>query len=265
MSLKYCILAAEGSHDQAVLCSLLRMHNMKSFTGDPGLLDTFWLKLVPKNTRGNLYKKLDVPYFFTSLTHSVAVYQGDGSKLAQNISDILSANKPYVQDIYALGIIVDADNNQPGDVAQNYVNKLRAFFPRIAAIPGTVSPGSPRTGIYVLPDNKKQGTLDSVFVNCANNVYPDHKAGATQFLDGLDAAHKSHWKPFDREKAIIASIVSVLQPGIASHLSLARSKDKWVGEQTVNSVPELTSLQQFLTALLDLPPGKLIVSSPPVS
>ena len=55
---------------------------------------------------------------------------------------------------------------------------------------------------------------------------------------------RSHWKPFDRQKAIVASIVSVLKPGMANTPSIAQ--DRWICEQTVKDVAEIAMLKQFM-------------------
>lgn len=259
MGLKYSLLATEGLHDQAVICRLLRLLGLKPFNGERKLLDEtlykFWIRLFPRaSTESNMYERLDmqIPRIFTSETHSVAVYQGGGSNLTQNLIDRLVSYPAYVRDIHAFGLIVDADNRESTVVAKEYAGKLRRFFPMISGIPGSIALETPRTGIYVLPDNKRQGTLDSMLVDCASVVYPDHKAGAIQFLDGLDSSYKNHWKPFDREKAVVASIVSVIQPGIASHLSLTRARDKWICEETVENVSEVSQLNAFISELLEL-------------
>jgi hypothetical protein len=258
VGLKYSILATEGAHDQAALCKLLRMFGLEIFKGNRKTLDTFWLDIVPQRKEDDsLYSHnhVHLPYFFTSQTHSVAVYQGRGSSLSQNISDIMTLYPSYARNIHALGIIVDADTKLPHEVAKMYTDKLSTFFPGISNIPGIITAPSiseklPRTGIYVLPDNNKKGTLDSMLVECASHVYPDHKAGAEVFLSSLDLTHKSHWKPFDYEKAVIATIASVIHPGIANTLSIAR--DNWVCDQTINAVSSLAHLCKFISDLLEL-------------
>ncbi|MGK7902471.1 MAG: DUF3226 domain-containing protein [Hormoscilla sp.] len=58
------------------------------------------------------------------------------------------------------------------------------------------------------------------------------------------------WKPFDREKALIATIVSVLKPGKTNTVSLA--DNNWVSESTNMQVPTLASFVDFLRELLEL-------------
>lgn len=262
MSLKYCILAAEGPHDQAAIGRLLKLFGLEDFAskfgGDPTFLDAFWVGFIPKTPPKKLYVRSSMPSIFTSQTHSVAVYQGEGSNLIRNLLATIGTyvnkennRKPYIEDIHAIGLIVDADTSNPSDLARKYADELLLTFPMISGVPGTITVGTPRTGIYVLPDNKRQGTLDSILVDCAANVYSDHKVGAEAFLNGLDDKHKKHWrKPFGGQKALVASIVSVLEPGMANTSSIAQ--DNWIGEETVKSVAEIASLKDFLAILLEL-------------
>lgn len=52
-------------------------------------------------------------------------------------------------------------------------------------------------------------------------------------------------------KAVVASIVSILKPGMANTPSIAQ--DNWISEQTVKDVAEIAMLKQFLENLLELP------------
>jgi len=253
LSLKYVLLATEGAHDQAAICKFLQLFGLQSFRGERKLLDEFWLGLLKTEKKSeNIYAHEDMhqPRFFTSQTHSVAVYQGSGSNLSQNLFDLLNDMRIDVQQLHAFGLIVDADNNSPDKVAKEYADKFRRFFPSISVRPGKVVVNSSRTGIFVLPDNSRTGTLDTFLVDCASVAYPDHKSGAMQFLDGLDDAHKAHWDPFDSDKAVVATIVSVVQPGIANTISIRR--DQWISAETISGLPQVANLSNFLKDLLEL-------------
>lgn len=263
MSLKYCILVAEGPHDQAAIGRFLKLFGLKDFAkefgGDPASLDTFWQGFVPKTPPKKLYARSSMPSIFTSQTHSVVIYQGEGSNLVRNLLAIIRTyvnkennRRPYIEDIHSLGLFVDADTNEPSDLAKKHADELREIFPMISEVPGAIGLGTPRTGMYVLPDNKRQGTLDSILVDCATIVYSDHKAGAEKFLNGLNDKYKKHWSmPFGEQKALVAGMVSVLQPGMANTPSIAQ--DRWICEDTVNGIAELASLSQFIKDLLELP------------
>jgi hypothetical protein len=61
-------------------------------------------------------------------------------------------------------------------------------------------------------DQAAIGVSDSLLIKCADEVYPDLKCGAEIYLDQLGEHLISHWRPFDYEKALVATITSVLKP-----------------------------------------------------
>lgn len=251
VNVKYSILGVEGPHDQAFIGKLLEQYGLEKFKGERDSLDSFWEKLIPAYPKGgNLYARLDMPSIFSSQTHSIAIFQGEGSKLCKNLRGKLGEHDPFMRDIHAFGLILDADNKTPQQKATEYVGELRKLYPNLIGEPGTIVAGKPRTGIYVLPDNSKQGTLDSLLVDCAAVIYPDHKVGAIQFLDGLNADHKSHWRPFDHEKATVAAIVSILKPGATNTSSI--SQNDWICNKTLYEVADVALLGKFLKELLEL-------------
>jgi len=58
---------------------------------------------------------------------------------------------------------------------------------------------------------------------------------------------QAKWAPFDEQKAIIASVVSLLKPGKTNTVSLA--DNLWIGAQTEH-LPKLAELLRFLRELL---------------
>lgn len=250
VSLKYCILATEGVHDQAAISRVLKLSGLKRFGGQANRLDAFWQRFIPiYPKRGNLYDRLSMPSIYSSSTHSVAIYQGGGSELLENLqADILY--EPYHKDIHAFGVIVDTDTYSPSFVCDKYAKGLRGFFPDIPDIPNVVDIGPPRTGLYILPDNINSGVLDTLLVKCAAVMYPDHAMGAENFLNQLGGSHKTHWGPFDYQKALVATITSVLRPGATNTASIAQ--DNWICEKSKDLVIELSSLANFINNLLEI-------------
>jgi hypothetical protein len=231
------------------------MYGIESRAGRYSRFRSFLATFNPSPKKGSFhaYKNLLYPYFFTSGDYSVAVYQGQGTSLQQNLQDILQINASYAENLCAFGVIVDAENNSPQDASQRYAHALRGFFPSNSAIPGMVLSGFPRTGIYVWPDNQRSGTLETLLLECAVLVYPDYVAGALQFRDNLERIHKERWRGSTREKALIASIVSILQPGKANHASFSTLEDQWISQLTLMNVSGLKKLWIFVHDFLDLP------------
>ena len=253
VNIKYCILGVEGSHDQAFIGKLLsEQHGFEPFDGDSGKLTPFWEKFKPAFPK-KLYTRLDMPSIFFSSTHSVLIFQGEGSNLSKNLKGRIREHDPYLRDIHAFGLVLDADEKSPKQKVEHYSKEFREFYPHLVGAAGEVIAGKPRTGIYVFPDNKRDGTLDCILVDCAEVIYPDLKVVASQFLDGVSDARKSEakWKKYDPEKAMVATIVSVLKPGISNTPSIAQNN--WICKKTVNDVSEVTLFDKFLKDLLDLP------------
>ncbi|GHO93181.1 hypothetical protein KSF_032290 [Reticulibacter mediterranei] len=250
MSLKYCLLATEGPHDQAAIAKLLQLSGLTKFDGNGANLDPFWGGFVPTYPKkGKLYVRLDMPSILTSATHSIAVYWGEGSELIKNLIAITTNHMRYAREIYSFGLIVDADNRQPDAVAKKKAKELRTIFPSLSEMPGSITNGPPRTGIYVLPDNKRQGSLDSMLNECASIVYLDHKKGALQFINDLDEIHTKDLIFTKKDKALVACITSILQPGAANTSSIAQ--DDWISEKTIYQ-KDVVLLYRFLSDLLEL-------------
>ena len=243
-------MATEGPHDQAAISRLLLLLGLKRFSGRSKDLDPFWEGFVPKYPkRGNLYARMDMPSIFTSQMHSVAIYCGEGSNLVSNLIAITKNQPRYAQEISAFGLIVDADTKLPELVAREKAKALQSVFPTLSEIPGNVVIGTPRTGIYIFPDNKRSGSLDSILLECASIAYPDHKAGATRFLNNLDIRYTKKLNAAAKCKAVVACIVSVLRPGLTNTTSIVQ--DEWISEKTLAN-SEIASFLEFLKDLLDL-------------
>ena len=255
--MKYAIIGVEGPHDQAFTGKVLKLLGFKDFREElKGLksdLDPFWRKFIPVYPKkGNLYKRLDMPSILFNDTISLAIYAGEGSNLVTNLDDILSANPEYQTNLSAFGIVADCDKSNPDQIVRRYTNCFRNYFPDWPNQAGVVNSNSPRTGIYVLPDNVSQGVLDTLLCSCGEIAYPAYMEKASSYLDEFSEEEKKSlkWKNFDREKALVATVVSVLKPGKTNTTSIA--DNNWVSEQTQQQVPALANFIEFLIQLLAL-------------
>jgi hypothetical protein len=253
---KYAIIGVEGQHDQAFVAKGLQLLGFAKFDGQVSEVDSFWRKFIPTypTKKGKLYERLDMPSILKKDTLSVVIYAGRGSELVTNLDDIISNNSEYQTDLTALGIVADADNKSPDKVVEYYSKCFQKFFPNFPKRAGEVDTNTPRTGIYVLPDNASEGVLDTLLCSCGDVVYPVWMARARSYLDQFSEQErkslKCKWKPFDPEKALVATVVSVLKPGKTNTVSLI--DNNWVSEQTLQQVPALANFVDFLRKLLAL-------------
>ncbi|MEG4245472.1 hypothetical protein QUA46_19595 [Microcoleus sp. MON2_D6] len=255
--MKYAIIGVEGPHDQAFTGKVLKLLNFKDLReelkGLESQLDPFWRKFIPVYPKkGNLYKRLDMPSILFNDTISVAIYAGEGSNLVTNLDDILFTNYEYQTNLAAFGIVADCDKSTPDRIAEPYANKFRSYFPNFPARPGVVNTNSPRTGVYVLPDNASPGVLDTLLCECGQIAYPAYMEKASSYLNEFSESDRKSlkWKNFDPEKALVATVVSVLKPGKTNTTSIA--DNNWVSEQTKQQVPALANFIEFLSQLLEL-------------
>jgi hypothetical protein len=257
VSRKYVLIGVEGNHDQAfvskILCKLL---GFSEFKEDESNLDSFWRKFIPTYPkRGNLYKRLDMPTILYTETLSIALYAGEGSNLITNLNDKLS-DIDY-STFLAFAIVADADDDTPNKVAEKYHHGLKKYFPNFPITvnaTGNIIGGSPKLGIYILPDNSQQGVLDTLISDCGDLVYPEYMQRAREYVDKFSKEERKKkplkWKPFDQEKAIIATVVSVLKPGKTNQTSI--SDNSWISPETEAQIPAIQNLTKFFRNLLNL-------------
>jgi len=254
---RYAIIGVECPHDQAFVGKVLKLLGFKDFReelkGVQSDLDPFWRKFIPVYPKkGNLYKRLDMPSILFTESLSIAIYAGEGSNLVTNLDDILLANSEYQTNLAAFGIVADCDKSTPDRIVAPYSNKFRSYFPNFPENPGVVDTNNPRTGIYVLPDNHQQGVLDTLLCECGQIAYPAYMEKASSYLNEFSELEIKalKWKNFDRQKALVATVVSVLKPGKTNTTSIA--DNNWVSEQTQQEVPGLAKFIKFLIELLEL-------------
>ena len=257
--MKHAIIGVEGPQDQAFVSKVLKqLLNFQDFRGKQlrGLevnIDPFWRRFIPRYPKkGDLYKRLDMPSILYNDSVSVAIYAGEGSNLITNLDDIVGGYPPYKQELTAFGIVADADDSPPASVVGDYADRFRNYYPNFPNQAGVVDTSNPRTGIYVLPDNESQGVLDTLLCYCGEVVYPEYMQRAQTYLDNFSAQELEslEWKPFNRQKALVATVVSVLKPGKTNTVSIA--DNDWVSNPTQQSVPQMRKFVNFLQQLLDI-------------
>ena len=261
MSRKYVLIGVEGPHDQAfvsrILCKLL---GFSEFKGDNSKLDHFWRNFIPNYPKGgNLYNRLDMPQILYNDNFSIAIYVGNGSQLISNLRDKLS-NIGDISTFFAFAIVADADNNTPDKVVKEYYEGFKEYFshfPTEVTESGNVTEGSPeletKAGIYILPDNSQPGVLDTLICDCGELVYPEYMQRAKEYIDKFSEEERKEkpleWGPFDKQKAIIATVASVLQPGATNTVTIMR--DDWISIET-EEIPAIKNFTEFLRNLLNL-------------
>ena len=256
MNRKCILIGVEGNHDQAFLSKVLRELFGFSKCDDQKNLDALWRKFIPvyPPKTGKLYLRLDMPSILYTETLSVAIYAGEGSRLVDNLKDKL-ADIDYSNSLSAFAIVADADKQKPSEVAKKYHDELKEYFPNFPfeiSETGAVTEGVSRLGVYILPNNSDQGVLDTLLCACGEVAYPIYMERAKSYISQFseEEVRQIGWKPFDKEKATVATIVSILKPGKTNTASIA--DNAWISTQTEQQISSLQNLTIFLRKLLSI-------------
>ena len=263
MNRRCVLLVVEGNHDQAFVERVFRkLLGFSAWDQKTEPLESLWQELVPSyNPRKTkkYYTRLNMPTILNTDDLSIAIYVGEGSNLLenligednsvlQNISDALSNLNP--DSFSGFGIILDADKKTPDEIAKTYCDKLKEYFPNFPDQAGTVAAGSPNLGIYILPNNSDQGVLDTLLCECGEVVYPIYMQRAKDYINQFSSQETKHWKPFDREKATIAVVASVLKPSKTNTVTI--KDNKWISITTAQQIPAIQSFVDFLRDLIEI-------------
>lgn len=266
MNRKCILIGVEGHHDQAFLSKVLRELLGFSKCEDRSNLDPLWNKFIPvyppKSGRMNI--RLDMPSILHTDTLSVAIYVCEGDSLIPNLMTKL-ADIDYSSSLMAFAIVADTDKSTPTEVAKKYYDGFKEYFPDFpteVGKTGAIIESVPRLGLYILPNNSDQGALETLLCECGEVAYPVLMERAKSYISQFSQEElkqiKIKWKPFDKEKATVAAVASILKPGKTNTVSIA--DNAWVSTETQQQILCLQDLTLFLRELISI--DALSVTSP---
>lgn len=185
---------------------------------------------------------------------------GQGDQIWQTLQDDLEflrdRGDPLTPD--AFGIVVDFDFAGTAERFQTIASGLeKAGLPAPKKPGGFTTDGSPLVGVFVLPDNRSEGTLEDILLALGDRAYPRLMSAARRFVESTDTAElpaisvKSLNKPAGRKKAVISAATAVLMP--ESHTPRSVHSGLWFEAGVVESTPEIKDCLQFLANLLTQP------------
>ena len=261
-------LLVEGPHDAEFIARLL---NHRGFEQRKKLsdIDPRFHKLFPRSYPQNestpLTERHPVPTFYKNNGRWVVVFVGGGSKSAATLGAGLRSARLAGFDPDAIGIILDQDMEANPDVARN---RFIAEFTKekdlpapldFRLTPGSVTTGTPRLGLFVLPDNQHPGALEDLLLDCAEQNYCDLKSKAMGYRD--DALNNSGLNAEDleqfgtaggqkdvskRKKAWISAMGAILVPSAAIQNSIRINR--WLDGPALE-LPRIKALRGFLDEL----------------
>lgn len=260
--MKYSFIVAEGSHDIEFLAQILKSYSLRRITKLANL-DPYWDILVPRKfpIDDDLIQRVPVPTFFQNNELSVALHYAVGdSKLVRTVSQNLSI-LPVTSTTSGIGIILDADTQELPtkrfsalkekltDPKLN-LTQLQLSLPQS---PGVVTQGSLRCGIFVIPDNSSQGTLEDILIECAARNYPDLLNLSKNYIDNINTSLltekdlEEFKKSAGKNKAILSGITSILKP--TRPLAASLQDNRWIDEETLK-LDRLVAIRNFVGEII---------------
>ncbi len=264
--MRYVYLVVEGPHDLEFVARFLKPYGF-SRVNLYSAVDPYWHPLIPKAFphKDDLSKRMPVPVFFQGsgpsreLAVAIGVAGGD-SRIISHVEVNLAvlSERPS-----AIGVVLDADLERTPkarfDSILDGLIALESLAPSTTEPlePGQVTGTEPRIGIFVLPDNTSQGTLESLLIECADLNYPTLLAAARVFVGSVQPTdfHGGDLAEFDKNagvaKATVSCVASVLKPGKAVQNSI--QDNRWV-HGSAYALPRIAAFGAFIRQLLKLDP-----------
>lgn len=254
---KHAYFVAEGIHDVEFIGKLLRRIGYDKISRKDDV-DEYWYPLIPLYPKQNLLQRDKIPLFFQNADISLAVDCGGGDieELTNTVYDRFAIIEP--SEIVGVAVFVDADYRQGGALKrfEETKKKLTQKITQTLNWPdsrGKVSISNPNAGIFILPDNKNDGTIETILKKCAEIVYSELYNGASAFVNSVNQTlleaddKKDFLKPAGKDKAIIGCVGNILKPGKAVQVSI--SDNKWVCDDTCE-IGEIKLLDIFIKKIL---------------
>jgi hypothetical protein len=266
---KYGYLVVEGPHDVEFCYRLLKPFALERVQfktpskkhSEKQSLDEFFHNLIPTKyplNDGDIQKRMPIPLFFQNKTHTIAIHSAIGdSRLIETIQENISMLNNW-QELIGVGVILDSDKQiLPIDRYNKIKEKQVKILPEFNFCePSKINKGKPNLGIFILPDNQNQGTLEDLLLESAKQVYPDLLDLAKKYVSDSKSCKlkkdelKELSKPAGENKAIIGAMANIMRPGKSVQVSI--QDNRWVDINAINSIPQIKAVQNFLKELFEL-------------
>lgn len=267
------LLVVEGAHDASFFGQLLAA---KGYRQTRRLSDVpeHWRPLIPVRYPVDPDGRLDRVIRFPDIHvgaggHDCGIVVAGGDSLL--IDGLRTALEQLGTERFAgIGIVMDVDHDIDattrfdrcvGQLAQlnqeAQADGTPGFPLPLPATPGLLTSEAPAIGIYLLPDNLRQGTLETLLLECAALEHPFLEAATAGLVGELAQQAEAHRRslkalagPSRRAKAQAGMIANVLQPG--DSLAVAVQRGGWLGTGAL-TVPGVVLADRFLDRVLPRP------------
>ena len=266
----HSLLVVEGAHDASFFGHLLKAKGYQQAITLSALPD-FWEPLIPRRyptgPEGRLDRVIHFPdVYFLSNDDTVGIQVAGGeTRLIESMR--VSLERLGTDSFAGLGIVLDTDHEKKAhERFTDFTRKLEALndsaategvpgFPlSLPTVPGLAAAGAPRVAVHLFPGGDRQGTLETILLECVHGEHPMLTRAAETLIMYVDRKSPSGSQPLKnmrkgsgRAKAHAGIVASLLHPGASLAVSLR--DDDW-GITGVNSVEAVRAASAFLAEIV---------------
>lgn len=247
---RWALVLCEGAHEEEFLASLLACSGWSVSRVVPAELPQ---SLIPTPSTSRL-KKTGHDYFVcpviaTNARGNRIVLKGCGGDegILTGAGKVLI--KTYAEDASAIGVVIDADLHN----VKARVEALRSAFVDVCpdfakCCVGRLDRSVSSVAVWVAPDCKSCGTLDSLVLESHTGVSEIRVSVATKYVDDLALIDSHEWK-LHREKAIAGAIGQRVKAG-GSLASAMQERQFWCNSASLEKA-RIVGVREFLVSLVD--------------
>jgi hypothetical protein len=247
----WTIVLCEGAHDQQALAALAstcggwtKLDNVPTSLPD-NLAKAYPNPKPPRKLPGR-WTRPQEPTYLTKERRYLEIRNREGldNVLGQTAVDFVRLLSPTP---HAVAVVVDANDKGVKARVDAFRDSFRNAFSHADNVePGGASGSRPRLGLWVAPDNRRNGSMDDLLLKVARCANKRLVATGRRFATSLEKIKPDDWTKH-RNKAILGAIYQVVEPGASLAVAL-RESNAWF-DPGIASVRPFMQLLDFLETL----------------
>jgi hypothetical protein len=252
--MRYYYFLVEGPHDEAAIGKVLQILGLRQIRNKEEI-PYIWQGLIPNKypfVEGRLEKISPIPDFYKSDNVCVAIKAalGETRIISELNNTMLIMQREQLKQLNGILVVCDADNKSANEKYNEFIlnitKRKELNFDETCFInkEGYFKDIKIKCDIYVFPNNKDCGTLEDILLEGAKIQYDNLLENAINYIENIDDKYKSKLSTSKHKKAIIGSMASVLNPGVANQVSI--KNDKWIDYNNIYISEKIKILYNFI-------------------
>lgn len=247
----WTLILCEGAHDQAVIAAIAyRLMGWSPVDGVPRTLPDDLKKTYPqpKPTQSEGWQYQGSPAYLTKSNRYLVVRSLGGKKevFGELAIALLGQINPN-----AVGVFVDANDKGVKACVDSFgswfANANRFVHANEVDAGTSREGGGPRLGLWVAPDNSRNGRLEDLVMETVDRTLPRQAVAGKEFIGAMTSIEPEKCSEH-RSKAILGAIHQTVSPGASLAVCLQKSTAWLDGLKPEGPLERLVRFLDELTA-----------------